>query len=438
VAAIRVARWDGQMWHAMGEGIPRDVSCLAVHDGTLYAGTGTRWHVYSDARVYRWDGVAWQCDVIGTGGGRIGALASYGGQLIIGGTFSVANGDTVRKICGLDGVTCRPLGGGIGGFGVLSLAVQGEDLLVGGGFYTAGDQAANYIARWDGSAWSALGSGLSGGPSLYGVYDILVHGDQVFAFGEFSNAGEVGANRVAMWNGQQWRGFGTGVGTRFVFAGGLLDGDLYVGGEFSQAGAYVAANFARWREPALAIHLSGFTAVRAAQGARLTWQVNGAGAEDGFQIWRQEAGRDRVRLTTAPVPAATAREFYDATAPAAATDYWLQAWTTTVSDTWYGPAHLAAIPIPTALALSQNHPNPFNPRTTLNYSLPVADRVKLVVYNVRGARVATLVDADQAAGEQTVEWAGTDDRGANVPSGLYFARLETAAGVRTVKVTLAK
>ena len=96
--------------------------------------------------------------------------------------------------------------------------------------------------------------------------------------------------------------------------------------------------------------------------------------------------------------------------------------------------------VPTAVALQLHpaYPNPFNPRTTIPYSLPQAGRVTLAIYDVRGARVATLVDADLPAGEQSAAWSGADDRGAPMPSGLYFARLETAAGVRTVKLTLSK
>jgi len=64
--------------------------------------------------------------------------------------------------------------------------------------------------------------------------------------------------------------------------------------------------------------------------------------------------------------------------------------------------------------------------------------VMLAIYDMRGARVASLVNADLSAGERSVEWSGTNDEGMAVPSGVYFVRLETMEGVRTVKVTLAK
>jgi hypothetical protein len=89
-------------------------------------------------------------------------------------------------------------------------------------------------------------------------------------------------------------------------------------------------------------------------------------------------------------------------------------------------------------ALHAGRPNPFNPRTTISYSLLTPGRVTLVIYDVRGARIANLVDADLPAGEHSAEWTGLGDGGTPMPSGVCFARLETAAGVRTVKVTLAK
>lgn len=440
VAALNVARWDGLAWHALGAGIPRRVGCLAVHDGTLYAGTETRWTMSSTAFLYRWDGAAWQCDVTASvaGTARITALASYGGRLIVGGSFAVANGDSVRRIFSWDGATCRPIGGAAGGWGVDCMAVQGDDLLVGGGFYTAGGLSARYIAGWDGTSWSALGPGLDGGVSLYGVYDILVRGDQVFAFGNFTSAGDQPVSRVAMWNGREWRGFGAGVGSQFAYAGALLNGDLYVGGDFQWAGTHVAANFARWREPGLPVYLSGFTAAREERGARLAWQVNGAGGEDGFHVWRQEAGLDRVRLTTTPLPVLTSREFFDATAPAAAADYWLQEVTADGLENWYGPARLPAIRIPTALVLAQNHPNPFNPRTSFSFSLPQPTRATLGLYDQRGRLVRTLMNAVLPAGEHAVDWDGRDARGAAVASGTYIARLVTEQGTRTSKVTLAR
>jgi hypothetical protein len=77
--------------------------------------------------------------------------------------------------------------------------------------------------------------------------------------------------------------------------------------------------------------------------------------------------------------------------------------------------------LPQQFELHQNYPNPFNPSTTLRYALPMACRVKLQVFNVLGQQIAELVDAEQSAGEQSVEWT------ADVTSGIYFYRLEAVS-----------
>jgi hypothetical protein len=76
------------------------------------------------------------------------------------------------------------------------------------------------------------------------------------------------------------------------------------------------------------------------------------------------------------------------------------------------------------LALFQNAPNPFNPTTTLRYSLPGPCEVTLSIYDASGRLVATLVDRErQEAGQHTGIWSGIDSRDRAVPSGVYFSML---------------
>jgi len=80
--------------------------------------------------------------------------------------------------------------------------------------------------------------------------------------------------------------------------------------------------------------------------------------------------------------------------------------------------------IPSAYALTQNYPNPFNPQTQIAYSLPEAGRVRLIIYNLLGQTVRTLVDETQAAGRHSVRWDGRDDEGRRLASGVYLYRLK--------------
>jgi len=86
-----------------------------------------------------------------------------------------------------------------------------------------------------------------------------------------------------------------------------------------------------------------------------------------------------------------------------------------------------------------NYPNPFNPRTTVSYTVPSRGEVSIAVYDARGAHVATLLDhADRPAGAYIIEWDGRADSGATASSGIYFARIEHASGVRSKKMVLLK
>ncbi|MFO7608051.1 MAG: Ig-like domain-containing protein [Candidatus Krumholzibacteriia bacterium] len=91
-----------------------------------------------------------------------------------------------------------------------------------------------------------------------------------------------------------------------------------------------------------------------------------------------------------------------------------------------------------AFGLDQNSPNPFNPRTTIRFSLPEAGRTRLAVYDIRGRRVALLVDDDLAAGAHAVVWDGRDGRGAQAGSGVYLYRLEARGQVTSRRMTLVK
>ena len=95
---------------------------------------------------------------------------------------------------------------------------------------------------------------------------------------------------------------------------------------------------------------------------------------------------------------------------------------------------------PSALAraprIERVAPNPFNPRTRIDFSLPVAGAVSLDVLDARGRRVRTLVDGDLAAGTHEITWDGRDATGSGVGSGVYFVRLRADGVTRSARITL--
>jgi len=88
--------------------------------------------------------------------------------------------------------------------------------------------------------------------------------------------------------------------------------------------------------------------------------------------------------------------------------------------------------------LLSNYPNPFNPTTTIRYTLPEPAVVTLEVYNTLGQRLVTLVNDRQLDGEHTVEWDGCDASGGAVASGIYFYRLTAGDHAESRKMMLMK
>jgi hypothetical protein len=94
--------------------------------------------------------------------------------------------------------------------------------------------------------------------------------------------------------------------------------------------------------------------------------------------------------------------------------------------------------LPTVYALSQNFPNPFNPTTTIEYSIPQAGNVDLVIYNLAGQKVRTLINEHQAASYNKVVWDGKNDMGESVGAGMYFYKLVSGNFNKIQKMTLIK
>lgn len=94
--------------------------------------------------------------------------------------------------------------------------------------------------------------------------------------------------------------------------------------------------------------------------------------------------------------------------------------------------------LPEGYALLQNHPNPFNPSTTITFAVPEAGDVTLSIYNLRGQLIQTLHSGAIAAGQHSVVWDGTDARGAKVASGVYLYKLQAKNFVATKKLVFTK
>ena len=95
--------------------------------------------------------------------------------------------------------------------------------------------------------------------------------------------------------------------------------------------------------------------------------------------------------------------------------------------------------LPENYILRQNHPNPFNNSTSIEYNLPVREHIKLDIYDIRGKQVKTLVDEVQGPGEYRTGWDTRSKEGNSLASGVYLYRLNTGKGTsNTMRMILLK
>jgi subtilisin family serine protease len=94
--------------------------------------------------------------------------------------------------------------------------------------------------------------------------------------------------------------------------------------------------------------------------------------------------------------------------------------------------------VPVAFRVDQAFPNPFNPMTSIRFALPAAARTSVVVYDVRGRTVKTLVNDNLPAATHVVRWQGDDDRGRAVSAGIYFYRVTSGDHTAVGRMALIK
>jgi len=92
--------------------------------------------------------------------------------------------------------------------------------------------------------------------------------------------------------------------------------------------------------------------------------------------------------------------------------------------------------IPGEFQLLQNHPNPFNPETTIQFLLPKSSHVDITIYNMLGKVIRLLVSKEYSAGEHTLKWDGRDRGGNPVSSGAYLYQINAGAFTQVKKMSL--
>ena len=94
--------------------------------------------------------------------------------------------------------------------------------------------------------------------------------------------------------------------------------------------------------------------------------------------------------------------------------------------------------LPDEFALHQNYPNPFNPVTTIRYDLAENAMVNIIIHDMMGRRVKTLINRTQDAGYKSVIWNATNDYGKPVSAGIYLYQIQAGESISTKKMVLLK
>jgi hypothetical protein len=180
------------------------------------------------------------------------------------------------------------------------------------------------------------------------------------------------------------------------------------------------------------VTLLAFSAGRTEEGVVVAWRVSGDTDLSGFDLYRAADGGDPVRVTETSLTGDTDYRVVDAAAPDGSLVYRLAEVSRTGETRWLASAAVAASSTPVPVLSSR--PNPFFAEARITYSVPRAAPVRLAVYDVRGALVATLVDAVEGPGTKTVAWNGRTRSGAEASAGLYVLRLRVGTAVTTQKI----
>jgi len=266
--AHTVARWNGQSWAILSDGLPQGPSEYGPWIRVFDDGLGPQLYAlgsYSTypvpGRVYwisKWNGTAWvpaNGYLYGLTLGVVPRLSvDLGNGPKIYGIRYLSTGTILVQWTGTGWVDQgAPANGQINDL-IVHNDGAGPALYAAGGFSAIGSLPARRIAKWDGQQWSALGTGLGLSSEQMAVYDDG-RGPALYVVGGGWEAGGVPVNHIARWDGQRWEDVGGGLtanpgSPEIVYAAGVFDDgsglELYVSGRFSYAGGVPARGIAKW------------------------------------------------------------------------------------------------------------------------------------------------------------------------------------------------
>ena len=170
----------------------------------------------------------------------------------------------------------------------------------------------------------------------------------------------------------------------------------------------------------------------------LEWHVTADEDIAGFRVYRRTGADTEARLIAGPRNLPPESTSYVDTDISQGTSYHYRVAVEKADGSIERSMERSVVVPLTPVTLYQNRPNPFNPATTIAFTLPKRAHVDLSIYDIEGKLVKTLTDGPLEAGYHESAWDGTDIRGNPAVSGVYFYRLKAGKQVLTRKLVLLK
>lgn len=455
---------DGATWTSASSGIPANsslypVNVMAVKDTFLFAGTlngifrstdnGTSWSEYISGLTNTY---IRSMLVAGTNvfAGTAGTFSS-GGEVFISNSngaswLSASSGLPTTAYVGIDallavgsdifagiygagvylstnsGVSWSASNSGMSGANVWSMALKGTKVF-------AGTDNGVFVSADTCKTWTQVNTGLT--TSGVRIYSLAVSGSSIFAGEGNAINNNLGQIFLSQDDGANWSAINTGLSNAQV-------GGMTVSGSYVLAGTYQAGVWRRPLSDALPVELEEFHADKIGSSVVVKWKTAGEIENAGFDIERRTTENQNWQTLGSVAGAGTSNvpheySFIDKTVSTGEYSYRLKQ--IDRSGTFrYSNEVEATINVPRIFSLKQNYPDPFNPSTTIQFTVPDAGKATLEVYNILGQEVATLFDGNANGGQNyLVVFDGT-----RLSSGVYFTRLEFGGKSQLIKMVLAK
>ncbi|MFQ5511853.1 MAG: FlgD immunoglobulin-like domain containing protein [Candidatus Krumholzibacteriia bacterium] len=331
----------------------------------------------------------------------------------------------------------------------------------GGGNLTSAGANDIFVAKYDAGGvhqWSKrfgdVGSDLSSGATVDASGNVIVtgsfEGTVDFGGGNLTSAGfndifiaKYDASGVHQWSqrfgdtdagGDHGRAIAADASGNVIATGWFRGTVDFGGGNLVSAGS-VDIFLAKYGDVTVPVFISYFGATPRGLAVDVAWRFRSDEALDRFTLYRRHGASPAVIVASGD--ALATRSYTDTAVEPGETYRYELVIRTAGGDEFHSPFAIATV-ARLAASLSQNFPNPFNPQTTIEYTVGAKAMVSIEIFDASGALVTRLHQGDREAGTYRAEWDGRDGAGRPVASGIYFYRLAGVRGGDVRKMVLLK